>query len=119
MRTNRHTFLVELNQAFASGDISFMLNHVTDDIEWRIVGTDLISGKDAYAESLKQMTSPDPLVLEIHSILSDEANACVSGVMHIREGHYVEFCDVMKFKNAESNLITRITSYAIEIKPND
>jgi hypothetical protein len=119
MRTDRKPFLEKLNQAFASGDTSFLLDHVTDDIEWRIVGTDMISGKDAYELALKQMASPDPLELEINSIISDESNASVSGVMYIREGHYVEFCDVMKFKSADSNLITRITSYAIEIKPND
>lgn len=117
MKTNRQLFLEELNQAFANGNSQFMLDHVTDDFEWRIVGSDVISGKEAYAKALQEMASPEPLKMQINSIITHGKDASVSGVMYISEGHYVEFCDVMKFKSASSNLITRMTSYAIEIKP--
>ena len=116
MKTSRQLFLEELNQAFANGNSQFMLDHVTDDFEWRIVGSDVISGKAAYAKTLSEMASPDPLKMKIHSVITHGHEACVSGVMYMSERHYVEFCDVMKFKSAGSNLITRMTSYTIEIK---
>lgn len=117
MKTNRQIFLEELNRAFANSDHQFMLDHVTDNFEWRIVGTDVISGKEAYAAALKEMASPEPLRFKIHSMITHGTEASVSGVMYITDEHYIEFCDVMKFKSAGSNLITRMTSYAIEIKP--
>jgi ketosteroid isomerase-like protein len=117
MKTQRQQFLHDLNNAFANSNTQFMLDHVSDDFEWRIVGTDVISGKAAYAEALKEMVSPEPLRFKIHSVITHGTEASVSGVMFITDEHYIEFCDVMKFKSAGSNLITRMTSYAIEIKP--
>lgn len=117
MKTNRHIFLEELNHAFANGNTQFMLDHVAENFVWRIVGTDEISGKDAYAEALKEMVFPEPINFKIHTIITHGTEASVSGVMYISDNHYIEFCDVMKFKSAGSNLITRMTSYAIEIKP--
>ncbi len=119
MKSSRQSFLEELNLAFANSDMQFMLDHVTDDFEWRIVGSDVISGKDAYAKALQEMASPEPLKMHINSIITHGKDASVSGVMYMSEGHYVEFCDVMKFKSAGSKLITRMTSYAIEIKTVD
>lgn len=119
MKTSRQLFLEELNQAFANGNSQFMLDHVTDDFEWRIVGMDVISGKEAYSEALKDMMFPDPINFKINSIITHGREASVSGVMYLGENHYIEFCDVMKFKSAGSNLISRMTSYAIEIKPEE
>ncbi len=117
MHTNRRTFLEELNRAFAANNIQFMLDHVAEDFEWRIVGSDVITGKESYSKALSAMGSTEPLRVMIHSIITQGDEASVSGVMYMSEDHYVEFCDVMRFQSTDSNLITRMTSYTIEIKP--
>jgi hypothetical protein len=41
----KNIFVEELTIAFAKGDTKFILNNVTDDVRWNIVGIDLSKGQ--------------------------------------------------------------------------
>lgn len=53
-------FFQQINQAFADGDVDFIMEHVADDVEWRIVGDSLIQGEEAVREMLEPMRGEAP-----------------------------------------------------------
>lgn len=57
----KNKFIEELEIAFAKHDIEFLLNSVTDDIHWNIVGQESVHGMDEFSEALKRasLTSKD------------------------------------------------------------
>ena len=48
-------FLKQLNIAFAKGDSTFIINNVSEDITWNIIGVKLIQGKNDLEKSLENM----------------------------------------------------------------
>jgi hypothetical protein len=94
--------LQELTIAFAKGDTKFLLNSVTDDICWNVVGDQVIQGKEHFVEA-SDRRKQDPVVeLSIHHV-----------AMH---GKTRAFCDVYSFSNSKGTSVSEITSYLIEIK---
>src|SRR5690606_40853164 len=61
------TFLKELNIAFANGDVDDILNRVSDDITWELVGGRKLDGLDAFSKELEKMKEnlPSEFILDL------------------------------------------------------
>jgi hypothetical protein len=107
----RKLFLKDFNVAFAKGDVSFLMTHVSDDIQWNIIGDRAIQGKENFRSVLKEMSTQKAKALEIRKIITHGADASVSGVVTLGQGKRVSFCDVYTFQGAKGVTIKSIESY--------
>ncbi|MFO7824885.1 MAG: nuclear transport factor 2 family protein [Cyclobacterium sp.] len=115
METKQKAFLKKLNQAFANSEVEFILDAVSDKIEWSIVGDKIIRGKEQFAKSLQEMASPQPMKLEIRHIVTHGKEAVVEGSMITPEGKNYSFCDIYTFNSSKDAKIKTMKSYVFEI----
>ncbi|MGM0546665.1 MAG: nuclear transport factor 2 family protein [Bacteroidota bacterium] len=116
MENTRAQFLRDLNKAFADHDIDYIAKFITDDIEWRIVGEDLITGKANFQKSLKQMENEGAFKLDIDNIIIHNDRGIVEGSMTSKEGNAYAFCDIYTFAKTDVPMITAMTSYVVELE---
>lgn len=107
-------FISDFNIAFAQGDAGFIIKHVSDNIQWHIYGDKDIVGKEAFINEINIMKEYTADELVIHSIITDEAEGAINGEMKMGDQTYV-FCDVYKFTDKTSQIISLINSYVIKI----
>lgn len=112
--------LEQFNNAFAKGDIEAIIEQVTSDIEWEMVGGFQISGKKAFRESLKEMEGMETLEMQIHTTIVQGGNAAVNGAMKIKETtgtiKSYGFCDLYEFDGSDKTKIKKMTSYVLPLK---
>lgn len=116
MKTKNKEFLKKLNEAFAKNDADFVIQQVTDNIIWNVVGDFSVEGKEAFNQKLNEMISDEPYELEIHNIITHGRDAAVNGFMKSTDGKQYAFCDVYKFSGFKNTKISKMTSYVIEVK---
>jgi ketosteroid isomerase-like protein len=115
--TERSDFLRKFNEAFATCDIGLLLEHVTDDICWNIVGHQTVEGKDAFGESLKEMLPGDKITVTIDKILTHGNLASLNGTIHEPgKSKTYAFCDIYEFNGFKNARIKKLTSYVIKEK---
>jgi len=113
---HKETFLKELNETFAKGDIGTILDNVTDDIRWEIIGDTIIEGKEAFTQFLLEMESEGPVELSIRNIITHGEMASVDGTMTSRKGKSYGFCDVYRLEGYKNPKVKEMTSYIRELK---
>lgn len=108
--------LKELNIAFARNDRNFILENVSDNVRWNIVGDKLLEGKDHMAEALKQMKDRNVIELHITSIVTHGYTASADGIFMLENNKRYAFSDVYIFNSAGKHAkIKEIRSYVIEL----
>ncbi len=119
METNFQIFCREFNEAFVKGNASFILESVTDDVSWQMVGTGTISGKDALKETLGNMDDTNHFNLVINHIITHGKEAAVNGTIEVEassgEHKNYSFCDIYKVNKHKNGKIKEIISYVIEL----
>lgn len=115
MKTKNQKLLKEINEAFARNDSDFIIEHVTDNIRWTIVGDQAVEGREAFAQTLKEMEAGEPMELTIHHVITHGKSASVNGELKTADGQVYAFCDVYEFSGFKNPKIKEMTSYAIEI----
>ncbi|TFB19506.1 nuclear transport factor 2 family protein [Filobacillus milosensis] len=119
MATEKQKFFEEFNEAFMTGDLKFILNSVTEDVQWEMVGDDIIKGKNALEEALGGMKTNDTFKLNIHHSITHGLEAAVNGVItfttKVGEDKKYGFCDVYKLDSFKSGKIKELTSYVVEM----
>ncbi|MFC4389016.1 nuclear transport factor 2 family protein [Gracilibacillus marinus] len=118
METANQLFFREFNEAFVKGNVGKILESVTDDIVWRMVGTDTIRGIESLRQALEGMESGNQFELDIETMITHGKEAAVHGVIHTtdRDGelnHY-SFCDIYKLNKHKDGKIKEIISYVLE-----
>ncbi len=113
--TKKEKLLQQVNEAFAKSNIDFILQNVTDDIEWTAVGDFSIQGEEEFVEALKKMANEEPFKLSIKNIITHGDSAAVDGVMQSAGGNRYAFCDIYKFRGFKNAKIKKITSYVVEL----
>lgn len=109
-------WLLDFNIAFARGDLSAILEGVTDDVEWIRIGKDVIRGKDRFAEALALMKGESAKELVIDAIITHGNTAAANGTITFHDGRTYAFCDVYRFNNhSKSAKLKAITSYVIGV----
>jgi hypothetical protein len=108
--------LKEFSIALAKNDISFIVENITDNVIWNIVGDKLIQGKDTFADTLKQMRNSTAIELHISNIITHGNTGSANGILTFENKKCFAFCDVYIFSSAAKNgKIKEITSYVIEV----
>lgn len=112
----RKKFLVEFNRAFAECNVAYVLEHVSDEIVWDMVGNKVVSGIAAMRQELETIAVENADSLTLHSVITHGREAAANGEMHFPGGNHVAFCDVYTFTKTTGNTLKRITSYGINFK---
>lgn len=98
---SREEFVKKINKAFASCDTQFIADHVTDDIQWKIVGEKTISGKADFEASLERMKLGGPMEISIEEIIIQDNKTMVEGIVEYRtlpgRKKSYAFCDIYIF----------------------
>jgi len=112
----KREFIKELNIAFANIDIDFLMDSVTDDIRWIMVGDRIIEGKDQFNTEIKEMAKNITLELGIDRIVTHGKEGAACGIIKMENGKSYQFGDFYEFSNTKGTKIRSITSYVIEEK---
>ena len=112
----KNIFVQDITIAFAKGDTTFLLDNVTDDIRWDIIGNKLVQGKDELAKVVEQMKKEKAIKLTVHHVATHGKSGAVNGTTKLNDGKTREFCNVYEFSNSKGEAIREITSYVIETK---
>ncbi|MDN3594158.1 nuclear transport factor 2 family protein [Zunongwangia endophytica] len=117
MDSKKEELLIDFNKAFASGNDQFMLDHVTDDFHWIMIGKKEVKGKENFSKTLKEMQDHTTDDLEFVDVIIHGNKGCVNGNMKIKTPNGAalsfSFCDVYEF-NSDENKIQKMTTYVID-----
>jgi len=83
-------FLKQYNIAFAEGNLTFLIDSVSDDIVWNIIGDQQIEGKVNFAKALEEMKSVKASELIIDQILSHGKEGAANGMMKMQNGEKLD-----------------------------
>ncbi len=123
MATAKGKFLQEFNEAFIRGNKEIVLNSVTDDIKWNMVGEDEINGKDEFEKAFQEMPREGKIDLAIKKVITHGITAAVEGTIHLtndqQERKAYAFCETYRFNKFKDGRIKEMTSYMIEVKADD
>lgn len=109
--------LRDFNIAFANGDVDTLLDNVSDDVCWTMVGASEVVGKEAFAAALGEMSGAEVEELVLHHIITHGNVGSVNGVLKFKNGKAFGFCDVYRFSShAKDAKIKEMTSYVIQIE---
>ncbi|WP_029036105.1 nuclear transport factor 2 family protein [Salinimicrobium xinjiangense] len=115
----KEEFLREVIKAYANGNDQFLMEHITDDICWEIVGEKNIGGKSEFQEVLDQMKEMPSMEIEVENIIVNNHFGIVEGVVTSRnrlgQKKHFGFCDIYKFVKGSEMIISNIKSYVIDI----
>lgn len=105
--------LIDFNIAFARGEVGDVLNFLTDNALWKMVGDRTLQGKNEIEPFLEDMSKLRAKHLLIQQVITHGKDAGAHGVLDFGHHHRVAFADFYEFASAGSNKIKRITSYAV------
>ncbi len=108
-------FLKDYTVAFAKGDTKFIIDSVSEDIHWVMIGELEVKGKEAFVKSVESMIDGSTEELTIDTIVTHGAEAAVKGTMVIGGENYA-YSDFYEFVSAGKQIIKKITSMVIRIK---
>src|SRR5690625_3460198 len=77
----KKAFIQELNVAFAKADVDTLLDKVTDDITWEIIGDKKIEGIDDFKQELHAMRDHKAAELVLERVLTHGTDGAASGVI--------------------------------------
>jgi hypothetical protein len=107
----------DFNIAFANYDIGFIIENISGEVCWNIVGEQLvIQGKEVLAATLEQMKNKKTIELQITSIITHGNTGAANGIIKYENSKTYAFCNVYIFSSTAKNAkIKEITSYVIEV----
>ncbi len=112
-------FLRDVNKAFSEVDSQFLLNHITDDFCWIIVGEKTVGGRIEFSEALEEMQGMPPMKIDIQNVILTNESAVVEGIVVGRNRNdqkkYFGFCDIYKLSAEKDPKISKMTSYVIDV----
>jgi len=108
----KNIFVQKLTIALASSAVNSVLNHVTDDIRWDVVGDKVIQGKDHLAEALDK--AEKVMELTIYHVATHGKAGAVNGTRKLKNNQTQAFCHMYEFGNAKGTSVKEIISYVIK-----
>lgn len=110
----KREFLKSFNVAFPKGNTDFIMEHVSDDIHWEMIGHKTIEGKDSMLKELTAGKKNPMKEFELSSIITHGKEGAANGIFKLSNGKTYKFCDVYRFQGTK-NRIVEILSYVIEV----
>lgn len=112
----RNIFLEKLTIAFAKVEAEWILENVTEDVRWNIIGEELVSGKAEAAARLERMAVEEVEELTVSHVATHGRAGAVDGMLKMKNGERLAFCHVCEFTRAGGTQVRGITSYVIKTK---
>lgn len=117
--TENSRFLKKFNEAFAKGDTQFIVESVTQDIQWTMFGDKTINGLEAFKKEIESMVQSEA-GLELDKIITHGKTAAVNGIIKAQDknGNPADyaFCDVYTLSGFKNPKIKEMKSYVMKIK---
>ena len=108
--------LKDLQIAFARCDTKAILEMLSEDINWNILGHKKLSGLQAVSRHLETLKDSPTSTLTIDQIITHGKSASLNGTTKLKDGAEYGFCDVYEFSGAGKNsVIKNITTYCLRI----
>lgn len=118
--TGKNVLLKEFNEAFMRNDLDFILENLSDDIVWEIVGDKKMNGKEEVRMAMQEMKTIQTLDMQIFHTIIHGNTAAVDGSMKIKKSsggiESFGFCDVYEFNGFKKPKISRMTSYVLPLQ---
>lgn len=108
--TNKKQLIKDFYTALISQNVEFILDHVENDIHWKITDVSQIIGKEMFAKRLKQMAKHRIKTLHIKNIIINGRTIAVNGVIHTDDHKNYSFCDIYHFSDIGENAKIQIIS---------
>jgi len=106
----------KMNEAFSKGNTEFIVQNITEDIRWNIVGMPVIKGKTDFLKAMKIMELESLPDTEIKNIIAEGNYVVVesSAGLNSKSGrpYRPSYCDVYKIKNGK---VEELTTYVVDI----
>lgn len=116
----KEEFIKTFNEAFSRNDLDFILDNMTNDVEWNFIGEKTMKGKDAVKEFMEPMKNIETLEMELQQIIARDGTAAANGRMKIKEltGEIKSFgfADFYELEGSTNPKIKRMTSYVVPFK---
>ncbi|RPI74182.1 MAG: hypothetical protein EHM47_04310 [Ignavibacteriales bacterium] len=115
----------KITQAYINGDKNFVLNHLSNEIKWKIVGMPEITGKNNFIKTMEvldcwlSVPEENKVNIIIKNIIAEGAYVVVEGTC---KGNFSvsnsnpSYCDVYRIKDG---LIEEITTYIVDVSSNE
>lgn len=117
--TTKSDFLKKFNESFAKSDIDFILECMSEDIVWTMVGENTYEGKQAVHSALKEMKNIETLDLKLSRIITNQEFAAANGSMKIKEAsgkiQSFAFADFYEFSPSKDLKINNMISYVLPL----
>ncbi|MBA3870810.1 MAG: nuclear transport factor 2 family protein [Anaerolineae bacterium] len=108
-------FIRDFMIAFANGDSPALLDCVTDDATWEIVGERTLKNKTEIESALDKMLPATVKAMTLMSIITHGDEGSVNGIMTLTDDKHYGFCHVYTFNSHGKNAkVKQILSYVIE-----
>lgn len=114
--TEKAKFLHKFNEAFAKSDTKFIIDSVTDDIEWTIYGDKKIIGKEVFSKVIETMASDAKVILEVDKIITHGDMAAVNGIITMPDKKQYAYSDIYKLSGFKNPKVKQLQSYIISLK---
>lgn len=116
---NKEEFIRKFNEAFSINDLNFILDQMSEEIEWIFIGEKTMKGRKAVVEFMEPMKNIETLEMELHQVIIQDGTAAANGQMKIKEptGEIKSFgfADFYEFSEEETPKIRKMTSYVSRI----
>ncbi|SFA84342.1 Ketosteroid isomerase-related protein [Lentibacillus halodurans] len=116
--TKNQEFFQKVNEAFASGDVDFLMENLAEDIQWEMVGNQKIQGKESVMEMLEPMRGVTLKDYVTNNIITHGNVAVIEGKMTVpddgKDKTYA-FCDIYKLHKFKNGKIKELTAFLIEV----
>lgn len=109
----KNRLVEDVSVAIATADVQALLDRVTEDVIWKIVGGETSSGTDELAETVRRLGDQEMAGLDVERVCTHGKTGAVSGHVKFAKGRR-DFCDVYEFSSARGTHVKAITSYRIE-----
>ncbi|WP_262249419.1 nuclear transport factor 2 family protein [Parapedobacter soli] len=107
-------FLKNYYIAKANGDIDFVINSISDTINWEVIGNKIITNREEFIGAIQEHTLWKVKELIIDAIITHGNHASVNGRVVTRSNLNFAFCDVYKFKGFKGSKIKSVQTYLIQ-----
>lgn len=113
-------FFLKLNDAFATGEVDFLIENLCEDIQWEYVGEKKIQGKETVvSKMLEPMRGVIAEQYVTKQIITHGNKAVIEGTMKMPDENGEErrysFCDIYTLDKFKNGKIKTLTTYLIQI----
>lgn len=117
--TEKEKFIQELNDAFAKGDVPYILDCMADDIVWEMIGGNTSSGKTEIEKEMEAMKDIEMLEMKLDKVVTHGKSAAANGFFRLKkngEEKTYGFCDMYEFSGFKKAKVRKMISYVIPLK---